>query len=166
LKYRVVFDAGQALPPWYFPAFGLIFITIGLFLWRFRTRPWPGRLDWPLREKKIAALALLVFSVLWTSVAAISVFGDHARMKNALLTGTARVVEGNVEDFHPMPHSGHDTERLTVNGVHFAYSDFILTGGFNQTSSHGGPMRAGLAVRIHYEGPPNDATILRLEIAE
>ena len=60
-----------------------------------------------------------------------------------------------------MPFEGHDTERFTVNGVGFSYSDYLVTAGFNQSASHGGPMHAGLPVRICYR----DGEILRLQIA-
>ncbi len=56
--------------------------------------------------------------------------------------------------------AGHDTERFDVNGINFSYSDYMVTGGFNVTSSHGGPVREGLAVRICYK----DGEILRLEV--
>ncbi len=65
-----------------------------------------------------------------------------------------------------MPYGGHDTERFTVQGVHFAYSDFIVGAGFNHASAYGGPIRPGLFVRIHYVGPAEDASILKLEIKE
>lgn len=65
-----------------------------------------------------------------------------------------------------MPYNGHDTERFRVGSVSFAYSDYIVESGFNRTSSHGGPIREGLAVRIHYSGQPSHATILRLEVRE
>jgi hypothetical protein len=51
-------------------------------------------------------------------------------------------------------------EHFTVCGVPFSYSDYVVTAGFNHASSHGGPMREGLWVRIAYSG--ND--IGRLEV--
>jgi hypothetical protein len=49
-----------------------------------------------------------------------------------------------------------------VHGVRFQYSDYVITAGFNNTSSHGGPIREGLPVRIWYL----DGEILRLDIAK
>jgi len=60
-----------------------------------------------------------------------------------------------------MPYTGHQDETFTVNGVRFSYSDFGVTCGFNNSASHGGPIREGLQVRIHYVGN----AILRLEVA-
>jgi hypothetical protein len=59
-------------------------------------------------------------------------------------------------------------ESFTVNGVRFEYSEYATTPGFHHTSLYGGPMKAGLQVRIHYTdlfGETVHPTILRLEIA-
>ena len=71
------------------------------------------------------------------------------------------MIEGVVTDFQPMPSSGHGQESFTVSGVHFTYSDFVVTSGFHRTNYRGGPVRDGLHVRIHYRGQD----IARLEIA-
>jgi nitrate reductase NapE component len=47
-----------------------------------------------------------------------------------------------------------------VQGVRFCYSDYMLVCGFNNTSSHGGPVRSGLPVRVTYAGE----NIFKLEI--
>ena len=65
-----------------------------------------------------------------------------------------------------MPYEGHATEHFVVNGVRFEYSDFEVTSGFNNTSSHGGPVRQGLYVRIHYIERNSKNVILKLEIKE
>jgi hypothetical protein len=51
-----------------------------------------------------------------------------------------------------MPAAGNDTERLEVNGIPFSYSDYIVTSGFNQSSSQDGTINEGLKVRICYSG--------------
>jgi hypothetical protein len=78
-----------------------------------------------------------------------------------------QVVEGVIEDFHPMPHSGHDVESFTVKGVYFEYSDFMLVYGFNNTASHGGPLkRNGQQVRLSYINVNGDNRILKIELKE
>lgn len=78
-----------------------------------------------------------------------------------------QVVEGKIEDFHPMPHSGHDVESFTVNGVYFEYSDYMLVYGFNNTASHGGPLkRNGQQVRLSYITVDGDNRILKIELKE
>jgi hypothetical protein len=75
--------------------------------------------------------------------------------------GRCAIIEGEVQNFHPMPFSGHGLESFEVAGHKFSYSDFRITPGFHQTRSHGGPIRPGIKVRVCYLG--ND--IARLEIA-
>ena len=78
-------------------------------------------------------------------------------------SGDYQVVEGAVRDFKPMPKGGHALESFTVGGVPFCYSDYDLSrGGFNNAASHGGPIRAGLVVRIAH----HDGRILRIEVSE
>jgi hypothetical protein len=103
--------------------------------------------------------------VLWTTIASVAVFGGWTATWLAETRGQLAVVAGPVETFHPVPYDGHDTERFTVSNVHFAYSDYEVTSGFNQTSCHGGPIREGLQVRISYTGSLADATIVKLEPA-
>jgi hypothetical protein len=61
-----------------------------------------------------------------------------------------------------MPYTGHSEESFTVEGHRFSYSDYIVTSGFHNTASHGGPIREGLHVRVTYSGN----LILRLEVAQ
>lgn len=155
--YYLVFDAGQKPPTLWFPAAGLVFVLLGLLLWHFRH----SRFIW---GGPFFAGVYLIFAIGWTVIAGIGIISQYLEVQTTLKNGQAAVVEGYVQNFHPMPSSGHDTERFTVNGVQFAYSDYSMTSGFNNTSSHGGPIREGIYVRIHYTGPPSAATILRLEI--
>ena len=61
-----------------------------------------------------------------------------------------------------MPYAGHSDESFVVGGRRFSYSDFVVTSGFHNAASHGGPIREGLYVRVTYLGN----LILRLEIAQ
>ena len=38
-----------------------------------------------------------------------------------------------------MPEKGHAVEHFKVNGHYYEYSDFEVSAGFNNTSTHGGP---------------------------
>jgi hypothetical protein len=107
------------------------------------------------------AIAILLFSVIWTVGAGGTILGRDVNAKRALEAGDCETIEGRVEHFHPMPKSGHDMERFEVAGVKFEYSDYVLSAGFNNTASHGGPIYEGLPVRICHR----DGAILRLEIA-
>ncbi len=169
MDYRLVYDVTTTWPPLWFPAFGLIFVALGALLWRSRHAPWVGwNTRWPYRTspqaRALFAGAMLGFSLLWTTTAAIQTLWSHASAVQAVRIGRTSIVVGKVEDFHPMPSGGHGSERFRVGDVHFAYSDDAVTSAFHHTTARGGPMKPDLYVRIHYTGLLRDATILRLEI--
>ena len=135
-------------------AHGLLFVAVGVglvFLRRWIPQPPP----------KFFGQFFLGFSILWTVIAFIGTGGSYSSLSSALRDGNCGIVEGIVSDFHPMPYNGHEQEWFIVEGERFSYSDYILSAGFNNTASHGGPIHKGLQVRIHHVG--ND--IARLEVA-
>ncbi len=119
----------------------------------------------PRKQPLLRRLGLALVAVAWVGIWSAIIYGQHLALSSCrqlLQGGAARVVEGTVQDFVPMPSGGHASERFTVNGVPFSYSDFDLSHcGFRNAASHGGPIRSGLAVRITYVG----SSILRLEVA-
>lgn len=169
--YTTVFDVTDRLPELWFPAAGILFVLIGIGLW-YSAGLEPAPVAWtgPFRTKRSLRRGFagfwLGFSILWTVTTIVGVLGSYWHLSRALRNGTAQVVEGRVEQFEPMPYEGHARERFAVDGVHFAYSDYNITSAFNNTSSHGGPIREGLLVRIHYVGSTDRAQIVRLEVAE
>lgn len=77
------------------------------------------------------------------------------------------VVEGVISNFHPMPKGGHDQESFTVNGVDFEYSDFEIVYAFNNTASHGGPIKKnGQQVRLAYLKTKSGNRILKVELKQ
>jgi hypothetical protein len=104
----------------------------------------------------------LSFAVFWTLLSFTTTYGEYLTTIFALRGGRCAVVEGRVTEFVPMPYSGHSEESFTVGGHRFAYSDYVVTTGFHNTSSHGGPIHEGLYVRITYLGN----LIVRLEVRE
>jgi hypothetical protein len=164
MGYVVVFDAAaRGYSSWPFAAAGLPFIVIGIILVKYRdalSRRLTGR---PAAKIGVVfAYFYLGFSLLWTTIVFTATGRESRAVQKALRDGSAAVVEGRVEGFIPMPYGGHALEHFTVCGVPFSYSDYIVTEGFNRTSSHGGPMREGLWVRITYVGE----IIARLELAK
>ena len=59
-----------------------------------------------------------------------------------------------------MPYEGHQDECFSVADQRFCYSDYEIAPGYHNATSHGGPIRAGLPVRISYR----DGRILKLEV--
>ncbi len=167
MEYRVVYDVSQELPALWIVGAGLFFVAVSLAVWKTRHR-WAFLWHWPARTRPwlrtLSAGFMVGFSLLWSSIATISIAGGHLRSRWALRDGTAHVIEGTVQDFVPMPYGGHQHERFSVNRVRFEYSDYSVNGGFNHTTSHGGPIHAGLPVRIHYRDSSNGPVIVKLEV--
>ena len=162
MQYQTVFDiATVGYKSWSFPAFGLLFIAIGAVLAASRKR-FPGWWSWNARASNVFAFFFLGFAVLWTLIALVSTYGEYLYLMTAVTNRNASVIEGIVINFTPMPISGHAMEKFCVSNACFEYSDFAIVGGFNNTSSHGGPIRGGLPVRVTYVGN----SILKLEIAK
>jgi hypothetical protein len=165
VKVFDVLDAGYR--NWFFPAFGLIFVVWGTGILAFpnltRAVGTPF-LNVSSKPRAISRYGFVTFALLWTAVALYATLSEHLRHRRMLLEDGCRIVEGPVQHFIPMPHSGHATESFSVAGVPFRYSDFTVTDGFNNTASHGGPVSAGSYVRICYD--PTDNAILRLEIRD
>ena len=163
MTFKTAFDAASAgYSTWWFPASGLIFVAIGgLLVFA------PGLMQ-PLmrfgpkgKYRTVFSWFFLVFASLWTVLSFLGTFLQYHMATSCLNAGNCSVVEGPVTDFVPMPYEGHSMESFTVGGRRFSYSDYEVSAGFNNTASHGGPIRAGLHVRVTYWGN----LILRLEVA-
>lgn len=142
---------------------GFIIFCVGLLVF-FANEKLKNRIFGPFWTKS----RLRIFSIIYTGFAAlfsisglVHTYSDYSRLKSAFLNNQCEIVEGVVTQFVPMPVTGHADESFTVNNHSFRYSDYELTAGFNNTQSHGGPIKAGLQVRIHCLG--NE--IAKLEIA-
>lgn len=155
MTYVTVFEITQKPFEWWFSAFGLLFVVIGIVL-IFVANKWPSQ-----KPAKFTGYFMLVFASLWTVVAFTSTFGEYRKLTEAYKTGNYSRVEGTVENFHPMPFEGHQNECFSVQSERFCYSDYQVQAGFNQSASHGGPIRKGLPVRIAFY----DGEILRLEVS-
>ena len=112
-------------------------------------------------DSRLLGWFFIIFASFWTLLAFGFMYSSYREYTAAYRTGQYSVVEGTVEDFHPMPYEGHQEECFRVQKERFCYSDYDLSKpGFNQSAAHGGPIRAGLPVHIAYR----DDRILRLEI--
>lgn len=154
MPYVTVFEITQKPYEWWFPAFGLIVLLFGAVL------VWIGRRWESQRRAKLTGYVMVVFASLWVLWAFTWSFSEYRRCIDAYRSGNYAVVKGRVENFHPMPYEGHQDECFSVQNQRFCYSDYGIQPGFNQSASHGGPIRQGLPVRIAYL----DGQILRLEI--
>jgi hypothetical protein len=58
---------------------------------------------------------LCAFGIMWMFVASGPVLVEGRDAFTAFQNGQYSVVEGTVEDFHPMPYEGHDDECFIAN---------------------------------------------------
>jgi hypothetical protein len=160
--FQTVFDIEQAgFTGWRPISFGLVFLVVGALLVlapNLMQRILRGGLQG--KGRRVFGWIFLSFAVVWVYATYSQNYPSYRRLLDDARSGRVQIVEGVVEKFHPMPKGGHDTEHFEVNGVMFGYSDYSNHGGFNNTASHGGPMREGLYVRIAHVG----RHIVRLEI--
>jgi hypothetical protein len=153
-QYRVIFDLYQKGFEWWFPAYGLLFVLVGgVFVWLGRSKNWP-------RSRSFFGYFMIGFACLWSGVTFSSMFREYVALRSAYRHSQFSVVEGRVTAFRPMPYQGHQLECFSVEAQTFCYSDYVVTAGFNNSASHGGPIREGLPVRVSYIGN----TIVRLEV--
>jgi hypothetical protein len=152
--YQTVFVVLQKSPPWWLSAVvptaiaAFTVLAIVAFV-KYKTQ----------RVAVVVAYVAMLFMAMTLSPAGVS--DMYARARDTYVRGDYSIAEGTVANFLPMPYSGHQNETFSVNGVGFSYSDYEVVPCFNNTASHGGPIRDGLRVRIAYSGD----CILKLEVA-
>jgi len=169
VNYHPIFDVATAgFREWHFLGTGLLLTAVGaalVFAPGLMQKLMPGGLQGAARG--CFSWFYFLFALAWTVIAGASLFTRHSDLRNASVQGDCTIIEGVVTDFVPMPYGGHAMESFTVNGVRFEYSDYVISGGFNNTRSHGGPIHDGLPVRICYvSGMTSDGNVIvRLEAA-
>jgi hypothetical protein len=162
VKVFDILDSG--FRDWTFSAFGLIFVAIGIVILAFPRFLKAVGIPYLNLQSRFSRYFVLGFAILWTIVSFSLTYSGYLHHRSLVRENLCRVVEGPVEHFVPMPYGGHAQETFYVSGMRFSYSDFATTGGFNNTSSHGGPINASSYVRICYD--PAGNVILRLEIRD
>ena len=75
----------------------------------------------------------------------------YAACRRLWKSGEVSEVTGYVENYHPMPASGHDMESFEIDGVSFSYSNFVLQTGYHCAASWGGVVtHDGQHLKIQY----------------
>jgi hypothetical protein len=109
----------------------------------------------------VFTVALIMVWLGMSGLLGFELFSSYSQCVDWVKNGDYSVVTGDVTDFKPMPYAGHKQETFTVEDINFEYSDYEISGcGFHNTAIYGGPIKAGLPVRISYRGK----RILILEI--
>lgn len=170
MEFTKVFDLAETgYRTWNFASFGLIFVVIGtiaLFAPIVFKKFNISYIGFDKKSYKFFKWFFFIFSIIWTFTSFSSTYSEYKNFKKILEGNSFKIVEGQVEQFDPMPHSGHKNESFWVDGVKFAFSDFVITNAFNNTKSHGGPVDENSYVRISYSSGGSKNYILRLEIKD
>lgn len=76
---------------------------------------------------------------------------EYKEYKSCLENNQVQTVEGVVENFHPQPREGHNSEHFTVNGRYFEYSNFNMQNGYCNIMKENGVIKGnGQKVIIKY----------------
>ncbi|MDO7888152.1 hypothetical protein [Hymenobacter cheonanensis] len=104
------------------------------------------------------------FAGLLSVMAIPAMINEYRQTRQVYAHKRYQLVQGAVRDFDPMPAGGHKSESFTVAGVPFSIAGLNTTNyGYNQATSEGGVMRAGLHVRIAYFTREGHNVILKLD---
>src|SRR5438270_13033402 len=95
--FRTYFDASQKPPDVWFIVPGLVFIVIGILLIVFRNTSFLAR--GPRWWSRAFPILFTGFACLWTLLAGVGIVGHWLTARNVV----AQVVQGPVENFHPIP---------------------------------------------------------------
>ena len=93
---------------------------------------------------------------------------DYQEKREILDNNQTVVIEGIVEEYHPMPLSGHDSEHFKINGIYFEYTNFEVVNGYNTPACYGGVIKEnGQHLKIKYiEDDVGNNIILYIEEVE
>lgn len=157
MHYSLVFDVAEAgYRYWWLPSIG-IGLAIAFSLCASLKK------ILPISQKKILLLRLgSAFCLLWSIILFISTYSDYAHMRNSLMAGNYKILEGTIMDFVPQAEGDHEPESFRINGHHLSYSFSTITAGFNQTRTHNGPIHEGQKARLAVVGDE----IARVEIVK
>ncbi len=166
MESRLLYEAGFTVPKGLVLLAVLFFGLLGLTVSCAKTLKNPrgtGKRDARVGFG-IGALGILMLAGVMALV-----IPEQARLYRSIVgayeRGDYQIAEGFVEEFHPMPKEGHDTERFILDGAAFAYSDYTVQFGYHTSRAHGGIITGdGQHLRIGYvEDPRLGNVIVRIE---
>ena len=155
-SYQTIFVLGLRSFPWSMVGGPLLFIGISLLVIKL-SRSFKRKTFYFAAGIFLGSIATIIFVVLL-----ITIIPNFLKLRNAYVSGKSEVVEGVVTDFHPAPMIGPAAESFTTDGIVFSYNAVDSSPCFQNAPLHHGPIRDGLAVRIHY----NDGCIQRVDVLQ
>lgn len=110
--------------------------------------------EYQLWKRRLGGLVFQITALLMLAVF-LFVMGSsillYAACRRLWKNGEVSEVTGYVENYHPMPASGHDMESFEIDGVSFSYSNFVLQTGYHCAASWGGVVtHDGQYLKIQY----------------
>lgn len=164
----MVYDFADRLPKFTSMLMFILLVAIGLGVYFYHKKfvDKNSTMAFGINERKYG----MVFGIIFASLTGImSMFiislmlGEYFKTKSVYDKKQYQIIEGKVENYHPMPEGGHDSERFTIKGIEFKFSDYDESDyGYNNAASHGGAIRSGLMVWIGYFNNGDKNVILKL----
>jgi hypothetical protein len=165
MDYKIVYEVinEEMKTNWLMP---ILFILIGLGISIYNIK-YNKKTSFGKRYSIVFGFVFSGFALLFTLLTTPSAIRGYKTLE-IYKNGDYKVIEGKIANFNPMPYGGHINESFTVNGISFEYSDFDESYyGFNNTASHGGPIKKdGQQVRISYIFQGDKNIILKLELKQ
>lgn len=76
---------------------------------------------------------------------------EYNDLKQRLIQNRCQVAEGIPQNFNYRELGSHNKESFYLNGTKFEFADGLNNYlGFNVTAAHGGPIKDGVYIKIHY----------------
>ena len=157
--YTTLYDVRHSLPQgWFMPLAFLALAWGGPLLLRAYNRLPPGYLS-------PNGLGLRYLALVVAITAAVGSLGPYAKLRFRLARGEFATYEGIVTNFQPGAPSMREEESWTLSmpggSRYYHYGPLVMEGGFTRTAAVGGPVHAGMRVRVI----DVDGRIARLEVA-
>ncbi len=149
-------------------------MVVAILCWAFIVVPlWKGKAKdieiWILRAVVTAFVLVISYISVLSGYSFVAKMDEWNRNYNAYLHGECKIVEGYVENFHPMPETMHDRESFEVSDVFFAYGSSDSRLYYEKCMKDGGYIKQnGTKVKIWYIsiGEEGENLIMRLDILE
>lgn len=166
---HIIYDFADRLPRFGSMLTPLLFVVVGIgfYIYHKKFVECSTTSSSGIDKRKYGMVSGIIFASLGGLISIVlipSMLGEYFKTKSVYDNKQYQTIEGVVENYHPMPAGGHDSERFTVGGVKFEFSDFDARDyGYNNAASHGGVIKEGLQVRIGYFNNGDKNVILKLE---
>lgn len=110
-QYQTIFEIGFKSFPWLDWLHPCLAVVIGRGLYKWTRRQY---------SRAVGMLAI-AFGIILFVASSLASIPEFLKLRSDYAKGHSAVIEGSVENFHPMQPIGSSAEYFTVNGVMFSY---------------------------------------------